>query len=53
MSFFKVGHETMTGGLLLPVPLLELLEYGGYPIDCVTPEKWSSTTIGFTGNVMQ
>lgn len=24
----------MTGGLVLPVPLLELLKYGGYPIVC-------------------
>lgn len=43
----------MTGGLVLPVPLLELLEYGGYPIICVTPKQQSSTTIGFTCNVMQ
>lgn len=29
----------MTGGLVLPVPLLELLEYGGYPIIRVTPKQ--------------
>lgn len=36
------------GNQVSPGPLLELLEYGGHPVICITLEQWSSTAICFT-----